>query len=194
MGLDMYVYRVRKPKLDTRVYTAKEISEMGLASANIEEVKHESSLLEQILPYTMVRNVTDEYIDKAKIIADYNLPKNSYIGMWAPNGIQISGTDGNGEYVSQFISKSEIDEKYTLTKTMPTYIWKMEEVAYWRKHYELQEWFYDIIEDAHDTQVENCGYYVLDADMIAEMNEQFGENVPEEDPTDDEALVYHEWY
>lgn len=194
MGLDMYIYRVRKPQLEERTYTAEEISKMGLSSANVDEVKHEESLLEQILPYTVVRNVTDSYLDKKKIIADYNLPKDSYVGMFSWEGIQISGTNDNGERVSQFIPDSVIQEKYIIYRTVPTYIWKMEEEAYWRKHYELQEWFYDKIEDAYDVQVENCGYYILDADMIAEMNEQFGEHVSEEDPTDDEALVYHEWY
>jgi len=48
---------------------------------------------------------------------------------------------------------------------------------------------YDVLED-----VENCGYYILDANVIAEMNELFDENVSAEDPTDDEALFYHEWY
>ena len=83
----------------------------------------------------------------------------------------------------------EIEEKYTIVKSVPHYIWIEEEEAYWRKHYDLQEWFYDSIDG-----VENCGYYILDADMIAEMNEQFGENVPAEDPTDEEALFYNEWY
>ena len=194
MGLDMYVYRVKKPQLEEKTYTAEEISKMGLSSANVNEVEHEMSLLEQILPYTVVRNVTGSYLDKGKIIADYNLPKDSYVGMISHKGIQISGQNGNGERVSQCVPSSVIQEKYIIYKTVPTYIWNMEEEAYWRKHYELQEWFYNIIEDAHDTQVENCGYYVLDADMIAEMNARFGEHVPEEDPTEDEALVYHEWY
>ena len=71
MGLDMYVYRVRKPKLEERTYTAEEISKMGLSSVNVDEVKHEASLLAQILPYTVVRNVTDGYFNKEKIIEDY---------------------------------------------------------------------------------------------------------------------------
>lgn len=194
MGLDQYIYRVKKPQLEDRTYTAEEISNMGLASANVDEVKYEASLIAQILPYTVVRNVTDGYINKEKIIKDFNLPKDSYIGMWSARGIDIGAVDDNGVYKNAFVSKQDIEEKYTIIKTVPTYIWKMEEEAYWRKHYELQDWFYEAIEDTYDEHVENCGYYVLNAEMIAEMNARFDEHVPEEDPTDDEALVYHEWY
>lgn len=194
MGLDMYIYRVRKPQLEERTYTAEEISNMGFSSVDVEEVSGEMSLFEQILPYMVVRNVTDKYVNKAKIISDYDLPKNSYLSMSGYDGIKLEGTHNNGVIVRQFIGREELDKKYTFEKTVPTYIWRTEEEAYWRKHYDLQEWFYNIIEDAHDTHVENCGYYVLDADMISEMNNRFDEHVPEEDPTDDEALVYHEWY
>lgn len=124
-----------------------------------------------------------------KMIADYNLPKKSSIGMYSYEGIQISGIDEDGKRVSQFICTKDIEEKYTTTKSVPHYIWIESEEAYWRKHYSLQDWFYDNLED-----VENCGYYILDANLIAEMNEVFGESVSEDDPTDDEALFYHEWY
>lgn len=194
MGLDMYIYRVRKPQLEERTYTAEELGHMGYSSVGVNYVDAEKSLFEQILPYMVIRNVTDDYINKEKIIVDYNLPEDSYISMMGNDGVKLRGTNDSGESVSQFISMDELDKKYTITKTVPTYIWRTEEEAYWRKHYDLQEWFYNIIEDAHDTHVENCGYYVLDADLIAEMNAKFDEHVPEEDPTDDEALVYHEWY
>ena len=105
------------------------------------------------------------------------------------DGITISGTNKNGEHISQFISNKDIEEKYTITESIPHYIWQSNEEAYWRKNYALQDWFYDNLEG-----VDNCGYYILNADQIAEMNERFGENVVEDDPTDDEALFYHEWY
>lgn len=186
MGLDMWIRRVRKPNLADKVYTSKEIYDMGYSMVSAEG---DDSSIVQLLPYTIVRNVLTDYYNKEKMIADYNLPKNSYIGMYSSEGIQISGTNNNGERVSQFISDKEIEEKYIITKSVPHYIWSESEEAYWRKHYDLQEWFYEIIEG-----LENCGYYILNADMIAEMNKRFDEDVSEEDPTSEEALFYHEWY
>jgi len=186
MGLDMWVRRVRKPDLEDKVYTVEEISNMGYAMVAVEEVEEN---FEQLIPYTVVRNVLTEYYNKEKMIEDYKLPKNSRIGMYSYEGIRISGRNDNDEYVGQFISREEIEEKYTITRSVPTYIWYEEEEAYWRKHYELQQWFYDNLED-----VDNCGYYILDAERIAEMNTEFDEHVSEEDPTDEEALFYHEWY
>jgi hypothetical protein len=188
MGLDMWIRRVRKPNLEDKVYTTKEIYDMGYSMISAKKEKDDSSI-EQLLPYTVVRNVLTDYYNKEKMIADYNLPKDSYIGMYSSDGMQMSGINEDGERVSQFISNKEIEEKYTITKSVPHYIWNEYEEKYWRKHYDLQIWFYDNLED-----VENCGYYILNADLIAEMNKEFHENVAEDDPTDDEALFYHEWY
>lgn len=189
MGLDMFVYRVRKPQLEERVYTRKELDSKDLTAISVKNFECEESLLEQILPYAVTRDVTSEYINIEQIVKDYNLPKKSHVTMFSYDGIKVGGMNENKEYVDQFIDRNELYSKYVLNETEPTYIWCMEEEAYWRKHYELQDWFYEKLE-----HVENCGYYVLDAEQIAEMNAQFGEHVPEEDPTDDEALFYHEWY
>lgn len=189
MGLDMWVRRVRKPNLEDKEYTYEELSSMDYSMVSVKDVENEMSMFEQLIPYTIVRNVLTDYYNKEKMIADYNLPKGSSINMYSNAGIEISGINENGERVSQFISDKDIEEKYTITKSVPHYIWKESEEAYWRKHYKLQDWFYDNLEN-----VENCGYYILDADLIAEMNKKFNENVSEDDPTDDEALFYHEWY
>lgn len=188
MGLDMWIRRVRKPKLEDKVYTTKELSSMGYSLVSVDEIE-DDSLIEELLPYTITKNVLTNYFDMEKMTADYNLPEKSSIWHYSQDGITMGGTDDNGKYVDQFISRKEIEEKYTITKSVPHYIWLEEEEAYWRKHYDLQGWFYDVIDG-----LENCGYYILDANIIAEMNRLFDESVSEEDPTEDEALFYHEWY
>ena len=180
MGLDMWVRRVRKPNLEDKEYTYEELSSMGYSMVSVKDIEDEMPMFAQLLPYTIVRNVLTDYYNKEKMIEDYNLPKDSYIGMYSFEGVKISG---------QFISTKDIEEKYIITKSVPHYIWLESEEAYWRKHYDLQDWFYNNLEN-----VENCGYYILDADLIAAMNENFHESVSEDDPTDDEALFYHEWY
>ena len=188
MGLDMFVYRVKRPKLQDKVYTTKEIAEKGLMHVSVEDVKNDMSMFEQILPYAVRRNVVVQYYDVEKMISDYNLPKNSHIWCYSYNGINIGGYENN-QKIDQFISRQEVKEKYTYEKTEPHYLWETEEESYWRKNYNLQEWFYEKLGN-----VENCGYYVLDAELIAETNRLYNTNIPEEDPTDDEVLTYHEWY
>ena len=189
MGLDMWIRRVRKPNLEDKVYTTSELYAMNYSMISADEVERAGPMFDQLLPYTVVRNVLTEYYNTEKMIADYNLPKESHIWHYSSDGVQISGTDDDGNRVSQSISMEEINEKYIVIKTVPHYIWEEDEEAYWRKHYKLQDWFYENIDG-----VDNCGYYILNAELIADMNETFGETVTEDDPTDDEALFYHEWY
>lgn len=187
MGLDMWIRRVRKPNIEEREYTQEEISTMGYSCVSADA--REDHLFEQLAPYAVVRNVLTSYYNVEKMIADYSMPENSYIGYISSKEIKIAGKNEAGELVGQFISTKDVNEKYTLVKSVPHYIWEESEEAYWRKRYDLQNFFYDNLEG-----VDNCGYYILDADLIAEMNDRFGESVAEEDPTDNEALFYHEWY
>ena len=62
-------------------------------------------------------------------------------------------------------------------------------MEYWRKNYDLQDWIYDNIEG-----VDNCGYYVLDLDVVSEINYMFDASIPAVKPSETEALFYHEWY
>lgn len=185
----MWVYRIKKPTLEDKVYETKELYDKNLTFVSVENAKNEMSLFEQLIPYTVTRNVLTSYYNKEKMIADYNLPKESYIGMVSNEGVRLYGDNAKGEHVSQFISRQEIVAKYIITESVPHYIWQSSEEMYWRKAYDIQDWFYDSLD-----HVENCGYYILDADLIAELNMEFDEEVSEDDPTDDEALFYHEWY
>lgn len=190
MGLDQYVYRVKKPSLEDRVYTREEISSLGLASVFIESVERAEHLYQQLFPYVVKANVSAQFYNVEKIISDYNLPKNSSIGyISSQDGIALYGTDSNGNHIRHAVSAKEVDEKYTITKVKPSYVWKEEEQAYWRKDYDLQGWIYDTIEG-----VDNTGYYILDANLINEINDKFDADIPEEGPTEESAMFYWEWY
>lgn len=190
MGLDQYIYRVSKPNLENRMYTAEEIALIGnLHRVSVVDFETNTCLYEELTPYTIKRDIECKFYDVEKMITDYNLPKNSYIWRYGGGGITIGGRDDNGENVNQEISDNEIREKYTKTEVVPHYIWKAEEVQYWRKHYELQDWIYDNIDE-----VDNTAYCILSADLIEELNETFKECIPEKDPTEESALFYWEWY
>lgn len=189
MGLDMSVYKVSKIGLEKRTYSTSELRELGLSFVSADDVKENENLYYQLLPYTIKRDVSAEFFNMEKIIADYNLPSNSHVGMMSYDKITVSGKNENGEYVSQDITRDEIVKKYTITKVNPYYIWKDKQVAYWRKHYDLQDWIYDELGD-----VDNTGYYILNTDVINALNDAFDEDVPVMEPTKDSALFYWEWY
>ena len=189
MGLDMYVYKIRKAELEDREYTAEEFTNLGLSYVNVEDAHDNIGLYAQLLPYTVKRNVSVECYNIEKMIADFNLPSNSHIWMRSYEKIALSGTTDDGRRVEQEIFREDIESKYTITKTNPYYVWKEEEVDYWRKHYDLQDWIYDTLDG-----VDNTGYYILNADTIKELNKEFNECIPAEDPTDESALFYWEWY
>lgn len=189
MGLDQYIYRAKKPKLENKVYTAEELANMNLHKAWAHEVIEDRDLIEQLLPYTQIIQAQSNFLNSKQIIVDYNLPENSYLGYIGPDGIQMYGKDENGNSVSQFITQDEVDKKYVLTETLPCYVWDTEEIQYWRKCYDIQDWIYE-----HIDGVQNTGYYMLDADLIREFNKEFDEDIPKEDPDEESALFYYEWY
>ena len=189
MGLDQYVYRVRKPKLEYRVYTHEEISEMGFGWASAVNFETNKNLYAQLAPYAVKRDVECNYYDVEKMIAHYNLPEDSHIVGYGSYGVTLYGTNTNGDLVEQEISEEEVVEKFIKTEVHPHYIWEEYEEYYWRKNYNLQDWIYNAIDG-----VDNTGYYILDADLISEINCAYGADIPEEDPTEESALFYWEWY
>ena len=48
--------------------------------------------------------------------------------------------------------------------------------------------------EKHDDGIENTGYYILDLETILEFNSYFPQELPEEEPSEDSALFYWEWY
>lgn len=189
MGLDQSIYRVSKPNIEDKVYTAEKISTMGLCRASVEEFESDIHLVGQLKPYVVKRDVECKFYDVEKMIADYNLPKDSHIWRYGGGGISIGGVTESGERVNQEISDDEIQEKYIKTEMLPHYIWAEEEVKYWRKCYELQDWIYENIDTA-----DNTAYCILSTELIHAINDWFGEDIPVEEPTEESALFYWEWY
>lgn len=91
------------------------------------------------------------------------------------------------------LTSEEIAEKYTVHEDERTLVFRREEIAYWRKHYGVQSFFYDALEN-----VENTGYYLLSEDVLRQFNaasiEKSWDPLPVVAPDDDTALFYWEWY
>ena len=189
MGLDQYIYRVKKLELSERIYTTEELGKMNLHKIAVEDFESNKELYEQLKPYAIKRDVLCKIYDVEKMITDYNLPSNSHIWGCSGNKIMIGGHDANNQQINQTISYDKIERKYTKTEIIPHYIFSTEEVWYWRKHYDLQDWVYENIDN-----VDNTAYCILGADLINELNETFEEDIPVEEPTEESALFYWEWY
>lgn len=184
MGLDMYIYKVRK------------CDDFDLANFHIRVSKctgEDAELIQQIMPYlTQVEHLTDLY-DFDKIAADYGLDRETiYLYMLSSEDETETGfIDHNGKRA--IIKNEDIDAKYTVQKILPYYICTMEEIAYWGKAYDLQ----DAIHKACDEVIENCGYYrVTSAMRRAILNRKAGKDglkVPVNEFTG-KNVFYHEWY
>ena len=189
MGLDQYIYRIKKLELSERLYTSEELGAMDLNKIVVEDFENHKELYGQLEPYAVKRDVLCKLYDIEKMIADYNLPGNSHIWRYCGNEITISGYDANNQRIDQTISYDEINRKYTKTEIIPYYLFSTEEVCYWRKHYDLQDWVYENIDN-----VDNTAYCILDTGLIQDLNEIFDADIPVEEPTDESALFYWEWY
>ena len=119
MGLDQWVIRVRKTLLNKRKYTEKELSEEDLCYVSMEDFENNLGLYEQLRPYVVKTDVECEFYDVDKMIADYNLPKDSHIWKYDGNGdITIGGYDENGDRVDHIFTY-EKKKEYVYTKIVP---------------------------------------------------------------------------
>lgn len=184
MGLDMEIRRVSKPHMDdTIVYNREDI--MGVV---LDEDELNLPMYRQLAPYTQALQVKTEYYDVEKIRKDYGLSSNSYICMISSCGIAM-GDRETGRTVD--ISNEDIDRKYTISRTEKCFVCDSEEIRYWRKAYDIQEWFHEHI----DGEVENTGYYILSGELLLKFNKVFQEDkVEAEAPDEEAALFYWEWY
>ena len=83
-------------------------------------------------------------------------------------------------------------ESYLYEAEAEVWVFKMSEVGYWRKAYDLQ----DEIHEEFNGQVENCGYYKCHPSTMLKINfYQTDHDLNVFEPlSDDECYVYHEWY
>lgn len=184
MGLDMEIRRVTNPNLDDSViYNNQDISLVLLDKDELEMPMHR-----QLAPYVQLIQVRSQYYDMEKIRKDYDLSDDSYISMMSAYRIAI--TDRVKKKTVE-IDDYDIKTKYTVEKVEPKYACQTEEIQYWRKAYDIQEWFHEHIEE----DVENTGFYILSGAMLLAFNKTFPEDRIEAiEPDEEEALFYWEWY
>lgn len=214
MGLDMFVYALKK--LDAteieKVKEFKTLQEFYLAGYDclhfpLETAGKEisSDMYKEVLCCSsefivdnegITEKSLDEYLDQKGIPNDSFI---SYVG----DDLVIGGFYKDSPKL--VLSKEEQKKLYTSWKEK-IFVYKMEEVAYWRKAYNLAEFFIDNIE----SNVENCGFYEIDENTLLEairmddgrasLNKKYFINPFSRDDAlqiklaPGEKLFYHEWY
>lgn len=184
MGLDMEIRRVSKPHMDNSVIYDRE----NICGIILDKEELKEPMYQQLAPYTQPLQIRSKYYDMDKIRSDYGLSKDSYISMMSAQRIAITDRE---THKTVEISSHDIDYKYTVERVEDQFVCNAEEIRYWRKAYDIQEWFHDHI----DGEVENTGYYILSGDLCLKFNKAFQEDAIEaEEPDDESALFYWEWY
>lgn len=192
MGLDICIYRVRKPEpFEDRVFSGEELFNQGYCL--IAKVEDYGAIIQDLLPYTQEVLVKTAYLNVEAVRKDYGLSEQAYACDWNGDGSIgfLDPVSEGGRHIT--LTPEEIAEKYTVYMDEPTLVFVREGIAYWRKHYGVQAFFYDALDE-----VENTGYYLLSEDVLTRFNaaayEKGWDPLPVEAPTDDSALFYWEWY
>ena len=191
MGLDQYLYRVSKidDGLAKRIEgkNRRDLQEYFILDSEGVESDETQRMLKDLLPYLtkvkMLRTGID--IERAKkdnnVEMDYDWIGYHYSGDKRA-GLWFIGNVGAEELVECDVEQYEYEEPFE------AYVCQKEEVYYWRKAYEVQDYVYDALKP---TQVENCGYYLLSPDIINDMVERGFIDYCFDDSGD---ILYHEWY
>lgn len=190
MGLDSYIYRVKKPEgLADKVYSRDELGNMGLHAILAEY--QDDPLICELKPYCVTVRVESLYINMQSIRDAYDFSEDAdVVAQHSDGSIVVYEKRPNGIEHSQEISGTEMRDKHLLNLVDEHIVFRKERIAYWRKDYNIEAFF----ANKHDGGIENTGYYILDLETIKEFNSRFSPKLPEEAPSEDSALYYWEWY
>ncbi len=187
MGLDMYVFRASRPRFnENAVYARSKIDGIILP-----EEKANEPMYRQLLPFCQKLKIRNKYYDMDRICRDNGLTRDeTYVSMISAATTSFADLSVTPSRVVS-ISSQVIEERYVLEKVEPCFVCTLDEVRYWRKAYDIEDWFCEHF----DEKVENTGYYRISDDMLRQFNRAWPEYVIDE-PADTEegSIFYHEWY
>lgn len=187
MGLDMYCMRARK-------LTESEVNKVsGLDFDKIPYLvfgksEEDGRLYADLKDYSTPVKYKVSYWDMDKIKKDFDIPKSARIcGSYYGDGVTFTFTwkgRGKDKYKEISFKEGEVED-YIKKELEDGFVVSVEKVAYWRKAYDLQ----DEIHFACDKEIDNCGYYKVNEEMLKAM--QRTEQLVGETKDD---LFYMEWY
>jgi hypothetical protein len=184
MGLDQYMFRVSKVKgiRKGRSYERDDSLLEGCIFIPAEEI--DEDMYVALKPFATPIKMSDQVYNMERIIKDYNLSDDAYIGSFIGGTITVTSGD---KRVS--ISDEEVHAKYITTRFRDIYAVASEEIYYWRKAYEISEFMNDAV-----GPVENCGFYAVNRDVANDLLEYDSKIDPNDFPETDSNVMYHEWF
>lgn len=214
MGLDIMIYRISRPNTSGAIYLdfnkTYNSGDSDLYDYIITpEDQINESYYKQLKPYCEQINVVYRETDFDRMYADYGIDKNkNYFTHTNSRDWTFVVRNDDGTEKTICVPQSILDEKYTDDVTKHCYVCKYDEEKYWRKEYDIQKWFHTQLSRYYETEVENCGYYmipefILRQFMIDQLDHPFElsqyndgqiETLPLHTTTKDSALFYCEWY
>lgn len=165
MGLDQYLYKVSE-------VTDRELKMLQYRSIyNLPSTKRcnfcaipcdDSNSIAEIKHLCKKAMFIKYDTDMEQICLDFNIPKDAQCTGFgsSPEGYHYTFKYDDKETRVQ-LSEQEID-KYTLYSPVECYVYKTQEIAYWRKNYTLD----DAMRASSQKSVGNCEYVVCNEEML----------------------------
>lgn len=196
MGLDMYLYKAKRPEYqkDEEFIPKEWFTNRGF-TVLIKEELH--GLMDELLPYCQQDTAMLKLIDIKQIIIDNGCdPDDCNIYMsYYKNGkfcYQICREKENIKKVE--LTSEELEEQYTYESLEDIYVVNLEQMDYWREELDLRECVYNML----DYNVRNCEFKKLTMDQVAEILNYSDANREKdfamEPETKNCAYFYYEWY
>lgn len=196
MGLDQYAYIVSKPDDSIKNFMKNRLSYClpnDIHSFDLNNVSPEElRLVEALIPYGIKLTLWHTAYDYELIRRDHDIPPEATLtGIGcrpdAETYTYSLKTDKETKQYTVIVSEYDLNHRYEIIEQSEVLLVRMTELHYWRKATDVQDLMYD------NLPVENCGYYLMNYDIMEQLHELDPEfEIPE--LNDSEAVVYHEWY
>ena len=184
MGLDMYLYRAKKPALKMGIYSEDDDYISGLIQIPKEEITN--PMYEELMPFVARIQVAEHRYDTEAISKDYKIGENVHPISFDSAAITFSGSNGT----TPPIPKETIQSNYTKPVIQTRFVVDIQEVYYWRKAYNVQ----NLIHNETDRVIENCGFYRITEDVAQKIHNIDSDFSPSIVNDEEANIFYHEWY
>lgn len=191
MGLDMWIYGIKDISNDEIPDNMPESWYINNDYKLIDKYEEDEfdKLFHDMYKYSVVRNVIYTITDFDKIKKEYGINEKAYLCFMGHGKI---GFQYKKSYKEIAIEQDELD-KYDKEITREALVYKADELAYWRKEYDLQ----DLIYNEYYGQIYNCGFHEIDDELMKKINKYLkSRKMDKQDINEDGYIVkmYHEWY
>jgi len=196
MGLDMWIYGIKEinEKDIPENVTEEWLDNNGYAYVQQYEDDDEfDKMYHDLYDYSIMKDVIFTVIDDDKIKEDNKLPKNAILSGWKSDGTIIFSYGKQGRFRKEITISNEELKKYDKQVIRKALIYKYDELAYWRKEYDLQ----DLIYNEYNGDIYNCGFHKIDDELMKKINKYLKSKGMDKQSINDDGYVvkmYHEWY